>query len=52
MRNRPKLGRNQRLKQVYRAIDAMSEAKKAGIRASAARFLDSLRSSYDGQEGV
>ncbi len=46
MRNRQKLGRNQRLSQVYRAVDAMRDAKKAEIRASAAAFLDSLKSSY------
>jgi len=50
MRNRQKLGRNHRLRQAYRAIDAMSDAKKAEIRASAASFLDSLKSSYAGQE--
>jgi deoxyribodipyrimidine photolyase-like uncharacterized protein len=32
-RNRQKLRRNQRLKQVYRAVDTMSDAKKADIRA-------------------
>ena len=46
MRNRRKLGRNQRLKQTYRTIDAMSDAKKADIKESAARFLNSLKSSY------
>ena len=46
MRNRQKLGRNPRLGQVYRAVDAMGDAKKADIRASASNFLDSLKSSY------
>jgi deoxyribodipyrimidine photolyase-related protein len=46
MRNRGKLGRNQRLKQMYRAIDAMSDAKKAEIGGSAARFLSALKSSH------
>ena len=50
MRNRQKLGRNPRLKHIYRAVDAMSDAKKADIRASAANFLASLKSSYAGQE--
>ena len=48
MRNRQKLGRTPRLSQVYRTVDAMSDAKKADIRASAASFLDSLKSSYGG----
>ncbi len=52
MRNRQKLGHNQRLKQIYRAIDAMSDAKKADVRESAARFLGSLKSSYADQEAV
>ncbi len=52
VRNRQKLGRNQRLKQAYRAIDAMSDVKKAEIRASAASFLDSFKSSYADQEAV
>jgi deoxyribodipyrimidine photolyase-related protein len=43
-----KLGRNPRLRQVYRAADAMSDAKQEEIRASAATFLDSLKSSYGG----
>ncbi len=46
MRNREKLGRNPRLKHAYRSIDAMSGEKKADIGTSAARFLNSLSSSY------
>jgi deoxyribodipyrimidine photolyase-related protein len=52
MRNSQKLGRNPRLRQVYRALDAMSDARQADIRASAASFLDSLKSSYGGRETV
>ena len=52
MRNRQKLGRNQRLRQVYGAVDAMSDAKRAEIRASAARLLASLKSSYGGREAA
>jgi len=48
IRNRQKLGRNPRLSQGYRTVDAMSDTKKADIRASAASFLDSLKSSYGG----
>jgi deoxyribodipyrimidine photolyase-related protein len=48
VRNRQKLGRTQRLKQVYRAVETMSDAKKADIKASAASFLDSLKSSCSG----
>jgi deoxyribodipyrimidine photolyase-related protein len=48
VRNRQKLESNQGLKQVYRAVDTMSDAKKADIKASAASFLDSLKSSYGG----
>jgi len=44
MRNRPKLGRNQRLRQAYRALDAMK------MSAGAAIFLGSLKSSYGGQD--
>lgn len=52
MRNRQKLERNPGLRQVYRAVDAMSDTKQAEIRASAASFMDSLKSSYAGQEAV
>ena len=46
IRNRQKLERSPRLAQVYRTVDAMSDAKKSDIRESAGRFLDSLKSSY------
>ncbi len=40
MRNRHKLARNSRLLPTYRSIDAMDDAKKAEVKASAARFLE------------
>ena len=52
IRNRQKLGRNPRLRQVYSAVDAMGDAKKADLGTSAASFLDSLKSSYGGRETV
>ncbi len=50
VRARRLISRNRRLKQSYRAIDAMSVPKRADIRESAARFLDPLKSPYGGQE--
>jgi deoxyribodipyrimidine photolyase-related protein len=52
LRNRQKLGHNPRLRQIYRTVDAMSDAKTADIKTSAASFLNSLKSSYGGQEAV
>jgi deoxyribodipyrimidine photolyase-like uncharacterized protein len=39
MRNQQRLGRNQRLRQAYRAIDAMSAAKKTDISALQVKTL-------------
>ncbi len=45
MRNREKLGRNQRLGPIYHTLDRMPEARQAEMRTSAAQFLDALESS-------
>ena len=47
IRNREKLGRNQRLGPVYSTLDKMGEAKKAEITASATAFLDEIAPSPD-----
>jgi deoxyribodipyrimidine photolyase-related protein len=47
IRNREKLGRNQRLRPVYRTLDKMDAAKKAEVKASAAAFLAEITPSPD-----
>ncbi len=47
IRNRDKLGRNQRLSTVYSTLDKMADARKNEIRESASIFLDAIAPSPD-----